>query len=116
MLDSTSIFFGQKHPEFGFEDFNITKKISRLAKKHQRQCTNDCNGEGVVNGKFYRCDGTTPGTYIEEKKTIFTAETEKIEAKIKKLISEKPKFSVKFQGDPRGATVKLFYENDWVEL
>ena len=41
-------------------------------------------------------------------------EASKIEEKIKKMLTFQ--FKVEFQGDPRGATVKLYYEGCYIEL
>ena len=125
MLNLQSIYFGQRHKNFDYKDWAIIKKISRLAHKHHQQCENNCNGEGYINGKFYRCDGSTAGTYIGDE-TIFNIESTKIENKTIAIISERNKeinnlekkgpFTVEFQGDPRGATVKIYYEGDFIEL
>jgi len=126
MLNWSSIYFGQKHPRFDYRDFDIIKKISRLARKHHRQCENDCNGEGYIRGQFYRCDSEKGYFDYKEGITVFTKETETIERKIvgltvmNKSDFEKNRlhktFSVDFQHDPRGCTVKLYYEDDFIEL
>jgi hypothetical protein len=126
MLNLQSIYFGQNHPEFDYKDYGIVKKVQRLALKHHRQAENDCNGEGWVKGKFYRCDGSVEGTYLNDgETTIFDWEMGELENKINDLItihnrlkyqtSEKP-FKVEFQGDPRGATVKLYYDGEYIGL
>lgn len=126
MLNLKSVYFGQAHKDFDYRDYEMLKKVERLARKHQRQAENDCNGEGQVNGKFYRCDGSTEGAYLADKETtIFNAEMDKIEDKINRIIDAlnlekyalwvvKP-WTVKYQGDPRGYTVKLSYDGDAIE-
>ena len=90
-----------------YEQVETFAKIRRLAKKHHRLAEYDCNGEGVVNGKFYRLDGEYEGAYLPDGETsIFTAESDKIETKIRKLALSLG-LAVEFQGDPRGATVIL---------
>jgi len=123
MLNLQSIYFGQNHKNFTANDYDLIRKISRLAHKHHRQCENDCNGEGFVNGRFYKCDGSTPGAYMPDNETtVFVKEIEKIENKINKLIEKSTTFSkglqftIEFQHDPRGATVKLYYEGRYIAL
>lgn len=128
MLNLQSIFFGQRHLSFDYKDFDIIKKISRLAHKHQIQATNDCNGEGFVNGQHYyggniddwakrQYGENVKSAYIDNtEETIFYKEMDKIEEKINNLIKDNPKFKVEYQGDPRGNTVKLCYEGDFIEL
>jgi len=123
MLNLQSIYFGQDHKNFDSNDYDLIRKISRLAHKHHRQCENDCNGEGFVNGKFYRCDGSTPGAYMADNETtIFVKEINTIENRINKLIDKNDVhpiikgWKVEFQHDPRGATVKLYYEDSYIEL
>lgn len=115
MLNLQSIYFGQKNKDFDYQDFDVIKKIARLAHKHQRQCENDCNGEGWVKGEFFRCDGSMAGSYVNGgETTIFYVEIIKIEEKIRKLLTKG--FVVEFQRDPRGNTVKLSYNGSYVEL
>ncbi len=127
MLNLQSIYFGQKHRQFIDRDFDIIKKVSRLAHKHQIQATNDCNGEGWVKNVHYyngQIDDYAKRTYGDNvqsayidntEETIFTQEMDRIEEKIKSSIKNS-KFTVEFQGDPRGNTVKLYYEGDFIEL
>ena len=90
-----------------YEQVETFARIRRLAKKHHRLAEYDCNGEGIVKGKFYRLDGNYKGAYLPDGETsIFTAESDKIEEKIKKL-AESIGLTADFQGDPRGATVTL---------
>lgn len=79
-------------------------KVKRLARKHNRLAEYDCNGEGYVNGKFWRLDDKA--AYVGGE-SIFTRESDKVEAKIKAL-ADGLGMAVKFQGDPRGYTVRLF--------
>lgn len=96
---------------------SIVQTIQRLIKRHQVQCVNSCNGEGIVKGQRYyngviddyakRTYGySVKSAYIFEDETIFDAEIEKIQNRLKHecgrigLVPE-------FQHDPRGATVKL---------
>lgn len=134
MLNLQSVYFGQKHEDFDYKDFDVIKKIQRLARKHQRQCENACNGEGWLNGQYYYAG--TIDSWIKQQKpfvlsayvtnsetTIFEEAIDKIEAKIDYICSKHSKsgkpsasFNVEFQHDPRGATVKLYYEGDFIEL
>jgi len=154
MLQIQSIYFGQKHKDFNFNDFKLIKKIKRLAGKHHKQCENACNGSGVVNGQMYYNGlsfGQAPGDYerreygynvksayinAENEEDIFNIEIENMQEKIKSLLGISPlenkqdikglsycdkgyiagKYILDFQHDPRGATVKLYYENDYVDL
>jgi hypothetical protein len=144
MLDLQSVYFGQRHKDFTYQDFDLIKKIQRLARKHQKQCENSCNGVGYVNGQAYTTalsHGQEPGEYEkrefgynvksayinkDDEDCIFDIEAGKIEEKIVKelvglnqtkyaLWRVKP-FKLEFQGDPRGATVRLFYDGDYIEL
>jgi hypothetical protein len=83
-------------------------KIRRLALRHHRLAEMDCNGEGVVNGKFYRCDGSIPSSYLPDgETTVFTAASDKLELKMKILCDFIQNATIEFQGDPRGATVQM---------
>ena len=139
MLDWQSINFGQQNKDFNFKDMELIKKVRRLSRKHQRQSCNSCNGYGYVNGQVYYSG--TINDYTKQKNgvsvksayvngvnegTIFDKEMLKIEEKIYKLVYQfnhekyalwrvKP-FKVEIQGDPRGATVKLTYDNYYIEL
>lgn len=124
MLDLQSVYFGQKHKDFNYQDFDLIKKIQRLARKHQKQCENSCNGEGWVNGQFFTCGAIDEqncqwkSAYIgDDEESIFDKEASKIEEKIKSLLLKGSYFfKVEFQGDPRGATVKLYYDGYFIEL
>ena len=96
------------HYKENAEKVDSIMKIRRLAKKHHRLAEMDCNGEGWIKGTFYRLDGNYTGAYVKDDVSIFTAESDKIEEKIQALAAEVG-LRAEFQGDPRGATVKLFY-------
>lgn len=115
MIDIESIVFGQKHLKFDYENYNTAKKIQKLARKHRRMCEMDCNGEGWIKGNFYRCDSVNGFIDGDNEKTVFLAEIESIEEKIETLIKNSA-FTVEFQRDPRGSTVRLKYENDTVDI
>ena len=138
MLDLQSIYFGRNHKEFDIKDMKLIQKVRRLARKHQKQCENSCNGVGYVNGQVYYCGmiddyaKRTVGASVksayssDDEASIFDKEVLKIEDKINKLVYQfnwfkytlwkvKP-FKVDFQGDPRGATVKLTYNGSYIEL
>jgi hypothetical protein len=92
--------------------------IRSLAKRHHRLAEMDCNGCGRVRGQMYyagaiddyakRAYGSSvkSGYVGDTEETIFTAESDKIETKIK-AIAKSIRLVVEFQGDPRGATVQL---------
>ena len=140
MLDLQSIRFGQRHKEFDFKDMEIIKKVKRLYLRHHRQAENDCNGCGVVKGQSYYTGSIddwakrkygydVKSGYVNNKKygeiTIFYQELKNIQAKIEKLVYQfnldkyslwrvKP-LRLEFQGDPRGYTVKLYYNDNLIE-
>ncbi len=128
MLNLSSIYFGQKHKQFDYRDFDIIKKVSRLARKHQAQAVNECNGVGYVKGQCYymgNIDDWAKREYGQNVKdayldkdcetNVFDRESERIQDKINSIIKNS-KFKVEYQGDPRGNTVKLYYEGDFIEL
>ncbi len=140
MLNLQSIYFGQKHKDFDFKDMELIKKIKRLATKHQKQCENSCNGYGTVKGQVYY-NGTiddyakrtyglnVKSAYLDNEETVFDKEIDHLEAKIKSLlgishcvfpIKDKgfiaDKYRLDFQHDPRGATVRLYYEDYFINL
>lgn len=87
--------FSSRHPEFSFDDLDFVVKIKRLWLKHQRLALDSVN-KGNTELIYNRMD--------------------MVESKIITLIKGKRKYSVEFQGDPRGATVRLSYKNfviDW---
>jgi hypothetical protein len=137
MLNLQSIYFGQKHPNFDYKDFEVIKKVQRLARKHLNQAVNDCNGVGWVNGQNYfngqiddwarrQYGQGVKSAYIDNtEETIFYREMEKIEEKIDSLIllhnrntnqKDLEPFKVEYQGDPRENTVKLYYEGEFIDL
>lgn len=111
-------------------DYETVEKllvIARLAKKHHRLAEMACNGEGYVRGKLYTCgqvEGYAVSAYTyhsegvaDESITVFDVESDKVEAKIKALVSKLGTgWAVEFQGDPRGNTVKVSYNNRWINL
>ena len=129
-----AIYFGQKHKDFNYEDMQLIKRVKRLARKHHRQAENSCNGYGVVKGERYyggiiddyarrEYGYTVKSAYLDDEMmkegtTVFDKEMERIELKISILLANPKmlKFTVEYQGDPRGNTVKLYYEGDFVEL
>lgn len=133
MLNLQSIYFGQKHKDFDYKDYDLIRKVARLAHRHQQQAVNDCNGEGFVNGQHYYSGNIddwarreygqgVKSAYIDNsEETVFNKEMEKIEERINKIIEQHAtftkglKFAVEYQGDPRGNTVKLYYEGDFIE-
>ena len=110
--------------------------IRRLAKKHHRLAEMSCNGQGFVRGVLYTTGPVSQvpgyekaqygfeaktaylhpncGGFLEEL-TIFDSESHKVEEKIRALCA-KIGFTVEFQGDPRGNTVKLAYKGRYVEI
>ena len=91
-----------------------------------------CNGQGFVRGVLYttgpvsQVPGYEKAQYGFEAKsayayggdnerTIFDIESDAIEKKIHDL-AVKIGFTVEFQGDPRGMTVKLAYKGRNVEI
>ncbi|KKL19918.1 hypothetical protein LCGC14_2460690 [marine sediment metagenome] len=132
----TCIYFGQKNKDFDYRDFNLIKKLKRLFLKHHKQCENDCNGVGFVKCRLYYTgiiDDCVKNLYglnvksgwINDTKTVFYAEIDKLEGKINKLVYQcnhekyglwrvKP-YKVEFQHDPRGLTVKLYYNGNLID-
>jgi len=127
MLDLQSVYFGQRNKDFDYKDFDLIKKVGRLARKHQRQATNDCNGEGFVNGQHYYSgqiddyarrqygQGVKSSYMDDTEETIFCKEMDKLSDKIDILVKSNSKFNIEYQGDPRGYTVKLSYEGELIE-
>ena len=129
MLNLQSVYFGQKHKDFDYKDMDLIKKVRRLARKHQSQCENDCNGSGIVAGQMYYTGyiddyaqkqygpSVKPG-YIDRigDRTVFYAEIMRLEDRINDLLDSKSQFTVIYQRDPRGATVKLSYNGSDIAL
>ena len=102
--------------------------IRQLAKKHHRLAEMDCNGEGWIRGQRYYCGkiddyaqreygAGVKSAYVAQDTMIFDVESDKVEAKIKDLVSQLGKgWAVEFQGDPRGNTVKVSFNNRWIDL
>mgnify|MGYP001594935199 CR=1 FL=1 len=105
--------------------------IRRLALKHRRLAEMSCNGQGFVRGVLYTTGPVSSAGYEkaqyglkaksayayggDNERTIFDIESDAIEKKIHNL-AVKIGFSVEFQGDPRGMTVKLAYKGRNVEI
>jgi len=104
------IQFGQRHPKFTFEDFQTVQTLKRLYLKHHRICGYLCDGVGWIMGKKYTID--TKGYYVNKTKSVFDVEVEKLENTIRDMLPEK--YSLNFQRDPRGNTVKLKYDDDLI--
>ena len=105
------------------QDYETVKKlmvIARLAKKHHRLAEMECNGEGWIKGRHYFAGSPNRGeysAYVADDTTIFNVESDKVEAKIKDLVSKLGTgWTVEFQGDPRGNTVKVSFNDRYVEL
>ena len=112
-----------------WEQAKIIEGLKRLAKKHHRLAEMDCNGEGVIRGVHYyagaiddyarRTYGAgVKSAYIKDDVSIFDIESDKIRDKIIDLVHALgDKFEAQFQGDPRGATVRLYFSTkDVTEL
>ena len=121
-----AIFFGQRHVDFDYKDYKVIQHVKRLANKHQTQAVNGCNGYGVVKGQMYyggsidnyarrEYGQSVKSSYIDKdcEENIFDKEGSAIQDKINLLIKD-TRFTVEYQGDPRGNTVKLFYEGDYI--
>lgn len=94
--------------------------IRRLARKHHRLQEMECNGYGYTNGYTYytgaidewakkQYGSFVRSAYTNPKRpedTVFTLQTEIIEAKIKAL-AVSLNAVIEFQHDPRGATVRI---------
>lgn len=115
--------------------------IRRLALKHQRLAAMSCNGQGVIRGQAYyngtiddyarrtygqgvksayvggqyMTDTSGKSYWVDGEDTVFDVESDKAADKIMALC-KKIGFDVEFQGDPRGATVKLAYKGRNVEI
>jgi hypothetical protein len=116
----------QSIPELS--DIDLIQRIKILSKQHHRQCENSCNGAGIVKGQSYYSGmgyGEEAGEYekkqygynvksaylsIEMENTVFDTEIENIQEKINALVKDTD-FTIKYQHDPRGYTVKLFYKD-----
>lgn len=107
--------------------------LRRLAKRHHKLAEMDCNGAGVIRGVRYYIGmgfGEKPDAYEvreygygvksaylskDNEKTVFDAESEKVEAKIG-AICERLGLRVEFQGDPRGYTVRVFKGDRFLDM
>ena len=112
-----------------WDQAQIIDGLKRLTKKHHRLAEMDCNGEGVIRGVHYyagaiddyarRTYGAgVKSAYIKDDVSIFDIESDKIRDKITNLVHALgDKFEAHFQGDPRGATVRLYFSTiDVTEL
>ena len=91
----------------GFKNDNIDigkeiTKLRTLCNKHHRICEMMCNGRGYYLGiNFETVD-------YDDANNPINLLTDKIESKIAEIVKLiNPDFSVKFQYDPRGYTVKI---------
>ena len=120
------IKFTKNNIGFSFEDYKIVKKIKNLAKKHQRIAKMDCNGVGTINGITYHSGisyGEKPdvygaivkSAYLKDETTVFDRELDKLEGKIEVLILGRL-FLAEYEGDPRGQTVKLYYNGNLIDF
>jgi hypothetical protein len=95
-------------------------KLRRLARKHHRVCEMECNGVGYLKGHTYyngaiddyarRTYGASvKSAYLTEdmEETVFDKEYDRIADKVK-AICQANGLTCEFQGDPRGATVRIF--------
>jgi len=126
-MELQSVYFGQRHPDFDYKDIELIAKIKRLSRKHHKQAENSCNGYGIVKGQMYYTgaiddyarreygQGVKDGC-IGDDGNVFDAEADRIQDKIIALIANNKHFTVEFQGDPRGNTVKLRYDGEYIEL
>ena len=104
-----------------WEQVKIIEGLTRLAKKHHRLAEMACNGEGVIRGVHYYAGAIddyarrqygpwVKSAYIKDDVSIFDIESDKIHDKIINLVHALgDKFEAQFQGDPRGATVRLYF-------
>lgn len=128
MLNFQSICFGQRHSNFTYSDMELIRCISRLARQHQQQCENYCNGYGKVAGKMYYTGAIDDyarrkyGANVQDGNpnnadiNVFDCAAGKIEDKINGLIKADLRYRVQYQRDPRGATIRLYYEREYIEL
>jgi len=83
------------------------KPLKKLMRAHNRQCENECNGEGYIPRKgFFRLD--SQDGYVSPDVSVFDAEIDRLEKEIYDLcvqIFGPGKFELEFQRDPRGYTV-----------
>ena len=109
-----------------YELSQLMTKLKSLSRAHHKQCENSCNGRGYIGRQCYTL-GTVQGTphniksgYVDltrnDSQTVFDTECDRLEDKMRNIMKNLQsngklnnivlgKFE--FQGDPRGATVKL---------
>jgi hypothetical protein len=117
------VFAERTNAVLNYDQVMLFMKIRILYKQHQRQCENSCNGKGYIPRKGH-FSITDKNAYIKDDYTVFDQEIDRLETKIKEyaekmfLVKDKitvQELRVKFQHDPRGATVNLFYNLRHVE-
>ena len=88
-----------------FDAIQDIKKISSLAKKHRMRCEWLCNG---CKYNYYLSPNIPKEMLYDQDQ--FGIDIEKIENKIKE-IAKNFGFIIEHQYDPRGATIKLLYND-----
>lgn len=114
------INFGRNVGSAAF-NFEAVFKIAKLARKHQKMQEMNCNGYGWMGGTFYTTGLVLEAAlikkvsaYIADDVTVFDVEAARLEKVIVRLAGSE--FAAEFQGDPRGATVRLTYNGRRVPL
>jgi len=100
-----------------FDAIQAIKKISSLAKKHRMRCEWLCNGckynyylsPNIPKEMLYDQD-----QFGTDAARIAFIDIEKIENKIKE-IAKNFGFIIEHQYDPRGATIKLLYNDTYIK-
>ena len=124
MYHLVSQLIGCRHRQACWEPTTLTLlTIRRLAKKHHRLAEMSCNGEGWLNGHHYYAgiidehNSSCVSAYVTDEVTVFDQKSEQIEAKITALVAQLGRrWSVEFQGDPRGDTVQVSYQGQWQNI
>ena len=106
------------------DDIEAFEKLRRLARKHHRLAEMDCNGVGVLRGKTYYAgsidkwareqygNNVLPAyQHTDPDRSVFDVESDVLQGKILE-IAHSFGFTVEFQGDPRGNTVKIYADNN----
>ncbi|MBU2101749.1 hypothetical protein KKH05_03490 [Patescibacteria group bacterium] len=94
-LINDMIFFGARNPDITWDELILIHKINGIRARHTRLCEAACNGE-------YPFD-TEDGYKMLEK----------IEDKCSSLC-EGTKITVQIQRDPRGKTIGIRYDDNYV--
>lgn len=122
-LDSgTGSNWQDKHTPF----INELLTIRRLANKHHKLAEMECNGAGVIRRQSYYGGNIddwarreygygVKSSYIADDVSVFSIESDKVEAKIKGLC-DKIGLRVEFQGDPRGYTCKFYMGDRFLDI